>query len=318
MKVAAITMVYNEPIFLPIWLNYYGSKLEYENLFIIDDGSTDGCVNDRRIVNLIKKKKGKFDEEDRARDVSSLQQNLLKSYDVVIYSDVDEIIVPDPRTQLPLKQYLEKPVFDYLNAIGLHVLHNRAKEPDLDLGGFLFAQRSYVKFDLEYCKPLISKIPLKWGAGFHYAQYPPIYDFNMYLFHLRAMDYEISRQRSRTRNSVIFSNNALEKAHSAHFLMKEQEYLDLYFTTPRLHFWMAQSDFDFSYQLSEIGKGRVEKLIGRTTRLFTKAALGKIARVPERFKYCIDLSGDRESQISGSTCSTHIATMDEPISKCEF
>jgi hypothetical protein len=50
-EVAAIAMVFNEPVFLPIWLAYYGVELGYENLFVIDDGSNDGFVCDGRIVN---------------------------------------------------------------------------------------------------------------------------------------------------------------------------------------------------------------------------------------------------------------------------
>jgi len=37
-----MTMVFNERIFLPIWLAHYGVQFGYENLFIIDDGSNDG------------------------------------------------------------------------------------------------------------------------------------------------------------------------------------------------------------------------------------------------------------------------------------
>lgn len=29
MTVAVVTMVYNEPIFLPLWLNYYGRELVF-------------------------------------------------------------------------------------------------------------------------------------------------------------------------------------------------------------------------------------------------------------------------------------------------
>src|SRR5262245_22109113 len=93
--------------------------------------------------------------------------------------------------------------------------------------GFCLSSASYIERDLAYCKSLISKVPLTWGAGFHYTQYAPII-LSCVLFHLRAMDYEISRQRIHILNSVVFSSNALEKHHSAQFRMKEEEYLQLY------------------------------------------------------------------------------------------
>ena len=65
MKIAVVTMVFNEREFLPIWLRHYGPQVGYENLFVIDDGSTDGSTNNECIINLIKKPHGVFDEEDR-------------------------------------------------------------------------------------------------------------------------------------------------------------------------------------------------------------------------------------------------------------
>ena len=122
MKIAAATMVFNERIFLPIWLDHYGAQLGYENLFIIDDGSTDGSTSDKRIVNLVKKNRNLLDENDRVNLVSSFHEKLLDYYDIVIYTDSDEIIVVDPIVQMSLRDYLVMSDFTYKTVTGLNVL----------------------------------------------------------------------------------------------------------------------------------------------------------------------------------------------------
>ena len=87
MNVAAITMVFNEACFLPVWLKHYGSQLGYGNLFVIDDGSTDGSTANLAIANLITKKRCLFDEDARAQLISRFHEELLHLYDVVLYAD---------------------------------------------------------------------------------------------------------------------------------------------------------------------------------------------------------------------------------------
>src|SRR5262245_11380328 len=97
MAIAAITMAYNEAAFLPIWVNHYGSALGESNLFVIDDGSTDGSASANGGYNYLRKGRAAFDEDDRALLVSEFHKQLLSAYDTVIFTDVDELIVVDPR-----------------------------------------------------------------------------------------------------------------------------------------------------------------------------------------------------------------------------
>lgn len=248
MRIAAITMVFNERQFLPIWLNHYGPQLGYENLFVIDDGTSDGSTNDDRIVNPVYKKRAPFDEDARALVVSYFHESLLRFYDVVIYTDVDELIAIDPATRLSLSEYLANKDFQYKALVGMNVLHRASKEEDIDLQIPLFQQRSFIQFDPEYCKPLISRIPMRWRPGFHAASFPDFdrnLDPNLYLFHLRAMDINFARQRIATLNSVQFSMYSVIKRHGAQFQLPEKEYIARYFTAPEADFENANDDLEF-------------------------------------------------------------------------
>jgi hypothetical protein len=83
-KVAVVTMCKNESEFLPIWLNYYGGLFGFENLYIIDDDSSDGSTQDSRIVNVVRRRKTPFDDGMRAIFISLIQHELLKNYELVI------------------------------------------------------------------------------------------------------------------------------------------------------------------------------------------------------------------------------------------
>jgi hypothetical protein len=245
MRIAVMTMVFNEAVFLPIWLAHYGPRLGFQNLFVIDDGSNDGSTLDARIVNLIRKKRSAFDEDDRAKLMSCFHEELLHVFDVVIYTDVDELIVVNPTLELSLSEYLSSTEFDYKNVIGLNVLHHMRREAEIELDKPLFRQRKYVQFNVAYCKPLVSKIPINWVAGFHRSDYKPRVDTNLFLFHIRAMDLGIARERLRTLNTVVFSYSSIMKQHGWQFRATERAYLDAFFSTTDYHFANAIDNFDF-------------------------------------------------------------------------
>lgn len=272
---AAITMVFNEPVLLPIWLNYYGSRLGHENLFVIDDGSNDTSIRKNNIVNLISRRRGYWDDRERAKTLSYFHEELLQYYDVVLYADADEFIVPDPNLDTPLKDYLISRDKQWINTIGLNVIHNRSREGPLDLTRPLFSQRAYVQFDQLYCKPTIARVPMRWKPGLHFSERPPSYATDLFLFHLRAMDYDISRARIRTFNTVPLSEDSVRNGFGFYWHVPEQEYLDLFFSTPQAEFEKARSELDFSDLLPQIKERPI--------------IIGPVARVPSRFRNAIEL-----------------------------
>src|ERR1700748_3250790 len=96
MKCAVVTMVYNEPEFLPLWSKYYGALFGPENCFVIDHGSDDNSLAELRGFNVVSIPRSPKDNEKRTRFVSKFCNNLLEWYDAFIYVDVDEIVIADP------------------------------------------------------------------------------------------------------------------------------------------------------------------------------------------------------------------------------
>jgi hypothetical protein len=293
MTIAAITMAYNESAFLPIWLSHYGSALGHANLFVIDDGSTDGSASDRDSYNYLRKERSVFDEDDRALLISEFHKQLLNVYDIVIYTDVDELIVVDPKLGVSLAGYLARDDFDYKTTVGFNVLHDVKSEPSISLDRPLFAQRRYVQFSIGYCKPAVSKVPMNWGAGFHFNRgRPHKFDVNLLLFHLRAMDAETARARFRKLSELVWSNNALSKQHSDHFRLHESEYMQRFFSTTESALTAARPDFDF------VGE------IVRHPNVYEDPAMETVVRLPQRFENAIALLQSPSGQSAERPAST--------------
>lgn len=239
MTIAAITMVHNEAAFLPLWLDHYGAQFGPEHLYVIDDGSTDGCTDDPRIGNLVSKRKSPLDEDDRAALISAFHERLLGFYDVVLYTDADEFIVADPDGGMGLADYIRRNRFSCRAPIGLELLHRRTVEGRIDLAADLFGQRRFVRFDIEYSKPLISRRPIRWRVGFHHCDLAYEIDCNLVLFHLRSIDHELSRRRIGVLNAVAFSQNALRQGHGHQFRLDPERYLALLHGSPDTAFAAA-------------------------------------------------------------------------------
>jgi len=285
-RIAAITMVFNEPVFLPIWLNHYGIEFGHDNLFVVDHGSTDGSIDPARVLNLIRQPRGVLDEDKRAAFISALHGKLLSHYDVVIYTDVDELLVIDPATEQHLADYLGRMRWDQVSPIGMNVLHRVGQEHPLDLNRPLFHQRRFLQCDPKYFKPIIARVPMRWHAGFHRSQLEPSYDPNLFLFHLRAMDIGIASARVENLNRIAFSRNALRKRHSVQFRLDQPDYLKLFFATPESRIAHAQADFAWLHHilrtrsLSDILCGKVPEA-------------ASITHVPERLRDTIALNHAR-------------------------
>ena len=52
MSRAVFTMVYNEPVFLPIWLRYYSRFFAPDDIYVFDHQSTDGSTSGGGFVRI--------------------------------------------------------------------------------------------------------------------------------------------------------------------------------------------------------------------------------------------------------------------------
>lgn len=225
---AAFTIVQNESYFLDMWVKHYSKTIPKRDLYILDhDSKTKDSLEtiERHKENGVNVEKVhndfSFDHNWLKGTVQSFQEKLLDSYDVVLFAEADEIIMPRPdRHHYGLKPYVMERFKDknisMLTCLAKLVHHDHPNEPDLDLSRPFFDQRfkwCEDKRRVSYNKCLICKVPLKWDAGFHLLAggmpSPPI-DHDLFLIHLHYMDYRMCKKRHEEQASRNWSRFDLE------------------------------------------------------------------------------------------------------------
>jgi hypothetical protein len=197
---AVLTMVRNEAVFLPIWLRYYRQFFSPEDMYVVDHQSEDGSTDGEGFIRIpvLQSEYGAAWHRDV---IQYYQHELVGRYDVVLYTDVDEIVALDPRIG-NLGTYIDHFNEDFITCQGYEVLHQKDYEPPFDLTQPVFAQRSTWYSNPSYSKPLLARVPMLWHGGFHErVDSRRNNDPNLYLIHLHRMDYDIclARHQDRTR-----------------------------------------------------------------------------------------------------------------------
>jgi Glycosyl transferase family 2 len=204
---AVLTIVKNEPIFLPIFLRYYGQFFAADDSHVLDHGTTDGSTDiggfTREPVDH------PFVDHSWMRDtVQARQHELLESYEYVLFCDVDEIIAPNPTKYDGLGDYIDRMTADYVNCRGVEVLHQKDTEPPIDLDRPVLDQRGWWFRNYIYSKPLLSRVPLHWVPGFHHRDDGTSnQDLDLLLIHLHRMDYELCWARHHFRNALEWNDS---------------------------------------------------------------------------------------------------------------
>jgi Glycosyl transferase family 2 len=190
-RVVAMTMVRDESDMLPRWIDYYGRQLGVQNLLVLDDNSVDGSTDDLpcMLYRLPPEPWKRRWAPTRARLANGLARGLLACNDVVIFTDADEFLVPDPDKYSGLLDYLahrsEVPV---IAPLAFEVMHNARVEPAFDPARPLLEQRRFVKFAPAMCKPLLKRVSAAWEPAFHAIHAPFEVDPELFMLHLKYYD----------------------------------------------------------------------------------------------------------------------------------
>jgi hypothetical protein len=289
-RAVAITMARDEAELLPRWVRYYGEQLGLENLIVLDDGTTDGsterlpCTSFRLPPQPWRGAWGKT----RRTLANALSRGLLTCYDFVIFTDVDEFLVPDPLQYGGLLDYLSAfSSRQVIAPVALNVLHDARTEPALDATRLVLEQRRYVKFAPGMCKPCIKSIPAEWQLAFHGIRYPFQVSPDLWMVHLKFADMETAARVARHRHA-LYENENRGSSLSAWRLRGDE-------VVARLNSWVAESgvaetvDFD----PNELDLDAVVKPEGngfyRTSRLPQTDAmeLYPLRCLPRRFSACL-------------------------------
>ena len=176
---------------LPRWLQYYGDQLGVESLVVLDDNSVDGSTEQLpcTVLRLPPEPWNQGWARTRWTLANGMSRALLACYDVVIFSDVDEFLVPDPDLYGGLVDYLAaRRGTDIVAPLALNVLHDPRSEPPLDPAQPVLNQRSRVKFAPGMCKPLVKAVPADWRYAFHGIRAPFTIDPELVMLHLKYYD----------------------------------------------------------------------------------------------------------------------------------
>jgi Glycosyl transferase family 2 len=212
---AAITIVHNEPVFLPIWLRYYSRFFAPEDLYVLDNDTTDGSTKGDGFVR-IPVSHDSVDHVWMVRTVERLQAELFESYDVVLVTDVDEIVTPTPEWGT-LGDYIDEFAEWFVNCVGYELLHLIDREPPYDPSRPILDQRHYWYAHAWYNKPALAGAPQSWQPGFHYrADGLTNYDAYLRMIHLHRMDFEICRQRHEVRKNRSWNEQDLAEGWASH------------------------------------------------------------------------------------------------------
>lgn len=207
-KCAIFVMVKNEDVFLPIWLKYYTRYIDGNDIYVFDhqsiDGSVQKCLKNFTFNVIQLDYPFSFDHIWFKFVAETVQKILFDHYEYVIFTDVDEIILPDLNKYSGLDDYIQKLDKNYVRCIGYELIHLPHKEKPFNPSKSVLSQRRFVYRTDWYNKTLISNQSLNWDIGFHFVQNPELYfDNDLMLIHIHKLDFDLcwktSFERARLR-----------------------------------------------------------------------------------------------------------------------
>lgn len=203
--VAVLTMVRDEAVSLPRWVAHYSRHVGLQHLVVLDDGTTDGSTDDLGCtVHRLPPLPGQRYERTRMELVSGLAQGLLAAYDVVVFVDADELLVPDPARHRDLRSFLAaRPDAAVLAPVALNVVHVPAVEGPLDPSLPVLGQRRFAVFAPLMCKPSVKRVPAAWRWASHGIEAPFAVDPELFLVHTKFADRDHLRAVAAHRRALV-------------------------------------------------------------------------------------------------------------------
>jgi hypothetical protein len=228
--IAAVTIAFNEDYMLKKWTNYYGKILGFENIFIIDDGSS---VNPKEYlhkdVNVIRQPRTSFDSWRLCRSLSKLQRLLLETYDAVIVLDSDEFLVTNRPDCQNIKDHIQS-IFPHKTGIiqtqGWELIHLIDREDALSIDRSISEQRKNLIRNQGFDKPAVTNTEISLTIGNHWCFENKTQDNDLIMLHLRHFDINFSLEKIRKYKSTSWAQIDLANGFSNHQRIEETDLIN--------------------------------------------------------------------------------------------
>ncbi len=210
--VAAFTIVKDEPFFLEHWCAYYAHAFGAQNLYVIDNGSTDASVELAKKcwpeVHFVPFASVACDWSLITNVAKCFQRVLLRGYRAVVFADADEFLVTEASGNLSsfCKSFLESNE-ECVRAVGWGVVQQVDSERQIMAGDSMLVDRSRVWRAPGYDKTLLSKVPLDWSKGSHLVRNSVTSGAGLVLLHARDIDFKVFYDHCKHRAALTQSRS---------------------------------------------------------------------------------------------------------------
>lgn len=216
-RAAVFTLQQNERYHLPLWLAYYGQFFQPQDIYVLDHDSTDPetkqALRNSPVNVLPVHHELTFDHTWLLDTVHAEQKALLGRYEYVLFTDVDEWLIP---ADGDLRAFIDAADQLAYRATAYEVIEDR--------------QRRWPVYD----KTLLARMPLTWIAGYHETSMPypnvPASD-DLFLYHLHRLNRQaaldkLNRWSATKVDPVARANNMAWQ----NFALSPEEEFDNWFT----------------------------------------------------------------------------------------
>ena len=197
-------MVRSDEFFLKRWVEYYGSAVGPQNLYVYFDGLDQSVPSFCEGINavVVPHIEGNVHTADRGRIdfLSARAEELFERYDCVIGTDVDEFLCPDPALGIGLAEYLSQRSPRGRNAavsaLGVDVGQKMPLEGAIDPSRGMLQQRRFAKLSTRYSKSSALYRKAAWGSGFHHVRGSNFHiEKDLYLLHFGCVDMDMLKAK---------------------------------------------------------------------------------------------------------------------------
>jgi len=200
-EIAFVTMTWKDNWCLKIWVDYYSQFVSRRNLFVLlhdEDEEAEEIAKGCNIIHLHRREIYRDFDRDRWMTIQHFVTALLYQFRVVVFNDVDEILVVDPDVaDDPVEYMLTQETVPVNTPFGFDVVHRSRDEPEsIADGTSILKKRRFVRPTTIYSKPCILRQHVRFKAGGHGCDFPELHlSPHIYLVHLRTVDRNASVKR---------------------------------------------------------------------------------------------------------------------------